>query len=117
MKRNLFMVVTLIVLFSFSLSLPYAHAQSEGNPSNMEVPKLTDEQMAQLNTIRQAILSKQIELVNKYVEFGVLTREKGNALIKDLKKREGKWQKEEMTPSENPKSKSVQPTKDLDKQK
>lgn len=49
--------------------------------------KLTEAQKKELAALHKEILDKRKEVISKYVEYGVMTKEKGNMIISRLEKR------------------------------
>lgn len=46
--------------------------------------ELTDVQKQELETLMKSIFNQKKEVVHKYVEFGVITEEKGEKMLKNL---------------------------------
>ncbi|WP_216827725.1 YckD family protein [Alkalihalobacterium elongatum] len=59
-------------------------AQAEFNDNKAEVQdvELTEEQKQELGALHKEALEKKKEIIEKYVEFGVFTEEKGDKIIK-----------------------------------
>ncbi|WP_429163468.1 DUF2680 domain-containing protein [Desulfitispora alkaliphila] len=49
-------------------------------------------------TLHKDILSKKREMVNKYVEYGVISKEKGNKIISHMEKRYEKLEENDFIP-------------------
>ncbi|MFC7394354.1 YckD family protein [Scopulibacillus cellulosilyticus] len=49
--------------------------------SGTKIVKLTQQQKAELQALHKQILSKKEEVIHKYVEYGILTKAKGNKII------------------------------------
>ncbi|WEG11856.1 DUF2680 domain-containing protein [Pullulanibacillus sp. KACC 23026] len=108
MKR--FMPLLASFLIGMGIFLPQSSAGAVTKAAvKTQQPQLTAEQKMEIKTIRQRILKGQIDLINKYVEFGVLTRDKGDALISDLKSRETKWQNDVISQSQEKNKKPAEP--------
>ncbi|UOQ47659.1 YckD family protein [Gracilibacillus caseinilyticus] len=45
---------------------------------------LTDKQIAEMKTLQQELVEKEKTIINKYVEYGVLTEEKGKNILEHL---------------------------------
>ncbi len=79
--------ITLFILMGTSISVAYeVDASSKGSA---EV-KLTAEQQQELAEIYKNMFAKKKEVIKKYVEFGVLTEEKG---MKIKQKIDAKYEK------------------------
>lgn len=85
-----FGVTTMIFVLAFVAVLGaipvYAENSISVNAPNATV-ELTEAQKQELATLHQDILAKQKEVVSKYVEYGVLTKEQGDKKISRLEKR------------------------------
>ncbi|MFV8829062.1 YckD family protein [Alkalihalobacterium sp. APHAB7] len=59
-------------------------AQAEFNDNEAEVQEveLTEEQKQELAVLHKEAFEKKKEIIEKYVEFGVFSEEKGNKIIK-----------------------------------
>ena len=68
------------------IALTGASVYAEPVTSLDSTKALTSDQKAQLETLYTQLFEKREEIINKYVEFGVLTREKGDKKIEQLKK-------------------------------
>ncbi|ADU31117.1 YckD family protein [Evansella cellulosilytica] len=82
MKRKLVVgVLSAIMLFSVGFSSEVgAHGMNED-------VELTAEQMDEMATLQEKALEKKVEIINKYVEFGVFTEEKGKKMISFVEKK------------------------------
>ncbi len=60
--------------------------------------QLTETQKQELAALHQDILAKQKEVVAKYVEYGVITQEKGDKIISRLEKRYEKLEQNQFIP-------------------
>lgn len=91
MKKSV-VAMTLLLLSALVFNTQAAHAilndtQEEQHGETNEAiknVKLTKEQQEELAGLSQEILMKKKELVSKYVEFGVLSEEKGEKVIKKM---------------------------------
>lgn len=75
-----------IVAFCLCLSLgsvTHAHMDCDGINSDVE---LSDAQKQELQGITEVIFANKKEMINLYVEFGVLTEEKGEKMLKKMEK-------------------------------
>ncbi|NMH70204.1 YckD family protein (plasmid) [Cytobacillus spongiae] len=85
------MMVSVLVVLMISLSFgTFAAAEGEPvTPSDQKV-ELTEEQKAELSKLHEQLFSTKKELVNKYVEYGIFSKEQGNKVLKMM---EAKHQK------------------------
>ena len=84
------LVVSILAVFILSLSFgSFASAEGEGQAPDQKV-NLTEEQKAELGKLHEQMYSTKKELVNKYVEYGVFSKEQGNKVLKMM---ESKHQK------------------------
>lgn len=62
--------------------------QATGNSliNEKEPVKLTDSQKSELTAIHKEVFEKKKELVNKYIEFGLISKEKGEKIISKMEK-------------------------------
>ncbi|RXT15535.1 DUF2680 domain-containing protein [Ammoniphilus sp. CFH 90114] len=70
------------------------------NDSTAEVKKveLTVQQKSELAALHKEILEKRKEVINKYVQFGVMTEEKGKKVISHLEEHYTKMEKNGFIP-------------------
>ncbi|KUO51329.1 MAG: hypothetical protein APF76_17190 [Desulfitibacter sp. BRH_c19] len=54
--------------------------------SEKQTVELTDAQKGELAALHKDIFGKKKELINKYVEFGIITKEKGDKIISRMEK-------------------------------
>ncbi len=73
-------VVTLSILVFVSLG--FANVSLAENDSNQQTQKveLTDKQKKELGKLHKEIYEKKVNLINKYVEYGVLTKEQAERM-------------------------------------
>lgn len=84
MKRMIMLLIALLLTIGLSISV---EAQ-EGNKSNPESKvELTEAQQKELAEIHEKILEKKVEMIEKHVEFGIITKEKGEKIKEKLNKR------------------------------
>ncbi|WP_416826580.1 YckD family protein [Ectobacillus polymachus] len=79
MKGLTSIVVSLILLFQWQ---GFAHA-NEMKPTKL----LTTEQKKEISSLERDILEKKKKVISKYVEYGVISKEKGDAIISRLQER------------------------------
>ena len=84
--RKIFL--SILVVFVISLSIG-SFATAEGQQQTPKV-KLTEEQKTELSKLHDEMLSTKKELINKYVEYGVFTKEQGDTMLKMLEKKHEK---------------------------
>jgi hypothetical protein len=80
MKKYVLFMLTAIALVSSTIAAP---ALAEGNqpPSEVKNVQLTETQKAELKQLHKDVLEKKKELIQKYVEFGVISKEMGDRII------------------------------------
>ena len=84
MKKSIFTSLTLVVLLFGFLILPTAYAEQNKPAEPAKQVQLTEDQKAELANIYKDILDEKKELIQKYMEFGVISKEKGDQVIKRL---------------------------------
>ncbi|WP_044336859.1 DUF2680 domain-containing protein [Rossellomorea aquimaris] len=82
------MFVSILAVFLISLNVGTI-AAAEGEPQTPKV-NLTEEQKAELGKLHEQMYSTKKELVKKYVEYGVFSKEQGDNVLKMM---EAKFQK------------------------
>jgi hypothetical protein len=70
-------LVVSIILISSWLGQSVIQA-NENDSSELSEVKLTEEQKAELDVLYLDLITKRKEIINKYVEYGVMTKEKAN---------------------------------------
>ncbi|WP_197489755.1 YckD family protein [Rossellomorea aquimaris] len=80
--------LSILVVFIMSLGIG-SFATAEGEQQNPQV-KLTEEQKSELSKLHDEMLATKKELINKYVEYGVFTKEQGDTMLKMLEKKHEK---------------------------
>ncbi|MFS0655367.1 YckD family protein [Bacillus sp. 179-C3.3 HS] len=77
-------VLSMMLVFGFHTATAYGETpQMEKRPISHGV-KLTKEQQKQIEILEQQILSKRKEVIEKYVQYGVLTEEQGANITKRM---------------------------------
>ncbi|NEY72165.1 DUF2680 domain-containing protein [Bacillus mesophilus] len=73
------------MVFSFSINPVLAETQTV----TKDQPKveLTDEQKEELKELYEEMLESKKEIIKKYIEFGVLTEEKGSKILEKMESR------------------------------
>lgn len=87
--------IILIVIFSLLLLWPMTSLTEAqvGIPRNQIVDmkekpvKLTDKQKEELKSLNQEVLDKRKEVIQKYVEYGMISKERGNIIISNMEQR------------------------------
>lgn len=86
-KLRLSLMVTMLVVFSMSgMNASLAAAEDRTSQSAIKV-ELTDIQKKELAHLHKVIIERKRELITKYVEFGVITQEKGQRIISRFEER------------------------------
>mgnify|MGYP001216078400 CR=1 FL=1 len=81
--KGLLVLGITLTLFGTSLSFVQAE-EKDAKESTFKDVKLTDTQMEELDVIYQDIVNLRIGLINKYVEYGVIEKEKGEKMIQHV---------------------------------
>jgi len=77
-------ILSMMLLSGFYMETAHGETpQMEKRPVTHQV-KLTTEQQKQIETLEQQILSKRKEVIEKYVQYGVLTKEQGTHITKRM---------------------------------
>ncbi len=84
MRKYLWSMITCLLLSSTMLTVAYGE-KNLGNPDKPEI-QLTEQQKSELAKLHKDILEKKKEMIHKYVEFGVLPKEKGQMIISHFDK-------------------------------
>jgi len=84
-RKTLAVLVLLSVLVAVVGTVPvWANTQDADNKTTVQ---LTEDQKKELAALHKDILAKKKELISKYVEYGVISKEKGEKIISRLEKR------------------------------
>lgn len=77
-------ILSMMLLPGFYMETAHGKTpQMEKRPVTHQV-KLTTEQQKQIEMLEQQILSKRKEVIEKYVQYGVLTKEQGTHITKRM---------------------------------
>ncbi|MBU8907572.1 YckD family protein [Desertibacillus haloalkaliphilus] len=79
-----------------SVTAAEAHEGCEDAPIQVE---LTEQQQQELAALSQSIHEQKKEMIDKYVEFGVFTEEKGNKIISMFDKHQEKLEENGYIPT------------------
>ncbi|GGH83860.1 C-terminal processing protease CtpA/Prc [Pullulanibacillus pueri] len=86
------------VLFALALVLSSvgltAHAEESNSPNKMAPAKLTETQKKELTKLQKEILEKKQALIKKYVEYGLIPKEKGEKILSHLEEHAKRMEKE-----------------------
>lgn len=78
-------VILIVPLFVLLVGLPVHAEPMQNNPAQQkQMVKLTKQQKAELTKIHLDILTKKKQLIMKYVEYGVLPKEKGDKILERI---------------------------------
>ena len=80
MKKHIVTSLTTVALLLGFFNMP-THAEQNKPVEQEKQIQLTESQKAELSEIYQDLLEEKKELIQKYVEFGVLPKEKGDQMI------------------------------------
>lgn len=87
-KMKTLKLITISAILSFTLfsvhSIAYGNEGTQNqNEKNVQ---LTDEQKEELNELHMELMELRKELIEKYIEFGVISEEKGKKMIEHMEK-------------------------------
>ncbi|SFL86619.1 Protein of unknown function [Gracilibacillus orientalis] len=88
--RKLFMSCLLTISIG-GLFLSSVHAETE------EV-ELSDEQIDEIRTLKQEVMEKEKQIIEKYIEYGVFTEEKGQKILEHMEKKYEKLEENNFIP-------------------
>ncbi|SFB24130.1 MULTISPECIES: YckD family protein [unclassified Bacillus (in: firmicutes)] len=77
MKRYSFMMMAVMFLIGLTGSVSYAAPNTADCQETLKV-QLTDKQKTELDVLYRATFAKKKQIVDKYVEFGAITKEMGD---------------------------------------
>ncbi|MDQ0217801.1 DUF2680 domain-containing protein [Peribacillus cavernae] len=80
MKKHILFIFSAVALI-FGASISPALAVGSQPPSQEKKVQLSENQKAELKEIHKDILAKKKELIQKYVEFGMISKEMGDRMI------------------------------------
>ncbi|MDQ0253491.1 ribosomal protein S20 [Evansella vedderi] len=83
MKKYIFAGMAAVVLMISTMGICTPEAGAEGFNKDVE---LTIEQKDEMAKLQQKALEQKVEIIHKYVEYGVITEEKGEKIISRLEK-------------------------------
>ncbi len=84
------MVISILAVFMISFSFgTFAYAEGEGQTPGQKV-NLTAEQKAELGKLHEQMYSTKKELVKKYVEYGVFSKEQGQKVLNMMEEKHQK---------------------------
>jgi uncharacterized lipoprotein YehR (DUF1307 family) len=71
----------LLSMSIFGVTSSFAEVEKPQDAKNTEEVKLTDAQKAELAKLHKSILEQKKQLIQKYVEFGVIPKEQADKMI------------------------------------
>lgn len=77
----------LVVMVVLGMNASLAAAPEDQTSQSASKVELTDIQKTELANLHKGIMKKKKELINKYVEFGVITENKGKMIIMRFEER------------------------------
>lgn len=83
MSKRWFSVMTVILMTVGLMGLTSMEAKAD-MPTDV---KLTSKQQEEMKALQQEALKQKKEIINKYVEYGVFSKEKGQKIITHLEQR------------------------------
>jgi uncharacterized lipoprotein YehR (DUF1307 family) len=75
------MAACLLSMSIFGATSSFAEVEKPEEANNTQEVKLTDAQKAELAKLHKGILEQKKQLIQKYVEFGVIPKEKADKMI------------------------------------
>ncbi|WP_246942523.1 DUF2680 domain-containing protein [Bacillus pinisoli] len=85
MKKLLLISTIFLVTCGFNLGSVNAETESEVN--NKPKIELSEDQKKEMQALHEDMLEQKKEIIKKYIEFGVLTEEKGTKIIEKMESR------------------------------
>jgi hypothetical protein len=76
-----------ILCMSFSFSFHPVLAETKTTAKDEPKVELTDDQKEELKELHEKMLENKREILKKYIEFGVLTEEKGTKILEKMESR------------------------------
>lgn len=107
MRRINIIILAVMMLFVSVFSISFVQAEnSKGDAINRTVT-LSDQQKNELAALNKDILEKKKQVISKYVEYGVMSEQKGQIMISKMEKYYTKLEQDGLIPNwENPKKKN-----------
>ncbi|MFN2747849.1 YckD family protein [Bacillus sp. z60-18] len=90
--KKLSLCLVLIVPMAFAAGIPSVHGKTQ------EYQDLTEEQKNELSTLQKDIMEKKKQLIDRYVEYGMMDEKKGSDIKKHMEQRYEKEKKEGFMP-------------------
>ncbi|MBM7570692.1 YckD family protein [Aquibacillus albus] len=99
MKKYFHSTFIALLTLAFLIAIPsFAFAEEQEEMPQYKDVKLTEEQLKELKVLYEDVINKRKGIINKYVEFGVLTKEDGEQMKKHLDKFFEKMEKDGYIP-------------------
>ncbi|MEQ6390570.1 DUF2680 domain-containing protein [Bacillaceae bacterium S4-13-58] len=86
------------LLFMLSFGGLHLHSVS-AEEADMKNVELSEEQIQELNSLYDDMFTNHKEIITKYVEYGVLTKEKADKIMEKLDKKQEKLQENGYVPN------------------
>lgn len=88
-KMSLFLIMACVLSFtSIGISNTVVHAAENGDHQTKPTkPTLTEQQRAELAAMHKEVMEKEKAIVEKYVEFGVMSKQNADMLKNHMDKR------------------------------
>ncbi|MDW7673519.1 MAG: YckD family protein [Bacillota bacterium] len=87
MRKLTVAMAVFLLMFVAALGVLPVNANDGMAVNTNETVQLTEAQQKELATLHKDILGKRKEVISKYVEFGVIPKEKGDKIITRLEKK------------------------------
>ena len=104
MLKKIWLGVMASILLSIgTVGFMPSETKAEGIPVDV---KLTAEQQDEMSILQKEALEQKKKIINKYVEYGVFTEEKGQKIISHLEERYNRLEQNEFVPKWDKKHKN-----------
>jgi C-terminal processing protease CtpA/Prc len=95
-KKIIAIIFVSVAMFAAST----VHATTQEEKSEKPI-QLTEQQKAKLDKLHKELLEKKKELIRQYVEYGMISKEKGNDIISHLEEHYNRLKQKEFSPHGN----------------
>ncbi|MFC4560049.1 DUF2680 domain-containing protein [Virgibacillus kekensis] len=100
MKRLIYLTFSAVLCSVFIFGSVSSLAQEEKEVK--QDIKLTEEQQGELEVLYNGLFEKHKQIINKYMEYGVFSKEKGEKIISHLEERQTKMKENGYVPPHGP---------------
>ena len=92
------LVTAMLATLLFTLSFGAGMSPIQAEETKKEIVQLTEQQKKELSVLHKEMIEKHKTIVSKYVEFGVIPKEKGEKINSRLDKKYEKLEKNGFVP-------------------